>query len=151
MRCAETVEKNRGRVERRELTATTRGVDGVRWPGLGQFLKLVRRTTVAGETRETTSYAITSLPPERASPEALLSMWRGRWEIENRAFHVLDVTLREDHSRIRTGRSAETMGMVRIAAYNHARAHEVDSLPAALRQNALNVEHLLHELGILDQ
>ena len=118
----------------------------VDWPGLGQFLRLERTTWSAGVTRRSVGYAITSLPPERASPEELLAMWRGRWEIENRVFWVKDVVLREDHSGIRTGRGPLAMSLVRNAAINHLRARNVPNTAADLRENALNLHAFLHDL-----
>jgi hypothetical protein len=150
MRRAATLNKGHGRVERRELVASTRGVKQAGWPHLAQFLRLERTTIENGETRTSAAYAITSLPPDRASPEQLLALWRGRWEIES-SFWVRDVVLREDASRIRTGGAARSMSRLRNAAINYLRARKVPNTAAALRENALNLEHLLHELGILKQ
>lgn len=151
MRAGDTLEKSHGRVERRALTTSTRGVKQADWPGLAQFLRLERTTIVDGEPQRSTSYAITSLPPERASPERLLDLWRGRWEIENRLFWVRDVVLREDHSRIRSGSAALNVSHVRNATINYLRARNLPHIAAALRENALKVEQLLHQLGILNQ
>jgi hypothetical protein len=149
MRHHHTVGKGHGRGERREIPTSTRGVAESDWPGLAQFLRVERTTIVDGETRTSVSYAITSLPPERASSAKLLDLWRGRWAIENRLFWVRDVVFREDHSRIRTGTAALATSHVRNAAINYLRARKVDNNAAALRENALKVEALLRELGIL--
>jgi hypothetical protein len=114
-----------------------------------QFLRVDRTTIVDGETRTSVSYAITSLPPERASPAKLLELWRGRRAIENRLFRLRDVVFGEDHGRIRTGTAALAPSHVRNAAINDLRARKVDDNAAALRENALEVEALLRELGIL--
>ena len=50
-RTASTLEKSRGRLDRRTLTATTVGIDTCNWPGVRQFLKLERTTTVQGGTK----------------------------------------------------------------------------------------------------
>ena len=39
--------------------------------------------------------AVTSLPPQQASPHRLLARWRGHWGIENRIHWVQDVALRD--------------------------------------------------------
>ena len=148
MRSAFTLEKNRGRVERRTLSASTQDVAWADWPGLGQFLRLERSVPVHGETTTTVQYAITSLPPDRASPERLLDLWRGRWEIENRLFWVRDVAFREDHSRIRNGTAPLSMSLIKNAAMNTLRALKVPNITAALRENALKVPNLFHKLGI---
>jgi len=149
MRSAATREKSRGRVERRELLASTRGAAASGWPGARQFLRLTRTTTVDGETTHTVQYAVTSLPPDRASPERLLAMWRGRWEIENRVFWVRDVVLREDASRIRSGTAPFAVGAVRNAALNYLRARGTANVAAAVRENALKVAELLRNLGVV--
>ena len=112
------MEKNRGRVERRSVTTTTVGTDTSDWPGLCQFVKLERTTTIRGETRTTLSYAVASHSVESSTPEQLLALWRGRWLIENRLFWVKDSVFREDHSRIRTGQAAFAMSIIRNAIIN---------------------------------
>ena len=148
MRSAGTLEKNRGRIERRTLSASTQDVAWSDWPGLGQFLRLERSVTVHGETTTTVQYAITSLSPDRASPEQLLDLWRGRWDIENRLFWVRDVAFREDASRIRSGNAPLSMSHIKDAAINTLRALKVPNITAALRENALKVPDLFHKLGI---
>src|SRR5262249_30897730 len=46
---------------------------------------------------------------------------RGHWAIENKLHWVLDVTFREDLSRLRTGHGAKNMGVVRHFALNLVR------------------------------
>ena len=89
---ATTIEKNRGRVETRTVTTTTATIDEgyLDWPGAQQLIRLKRHTQLAnGTTRESTTYAITSLSRTTANAELLLDRSRGRWHIENRGFHVL--------------------------------------------------------------
>ena len=95
------------------MTTTTVGTDTSDWPGLRQFVRLERSTTIHGETTTTVSYAVASHPVESSTPGQLLSLWRSRWLIENRLFWVKDAVFREDHSRIRTGRAADA------ARYDH--------------------------------
>jgi len=146
------VEKNRGRIERRRLTTSTRGVKEADWPGLAQFVRLERSVTVRGETTTSVQYAVTSLSPERAGPARLLAISRGRWLIESlfwiRDVPFRDVPFREDHSRIRSGTAPYTMSVLKNAAINTLRALKVDNITAALRENAVKVPALLHNLGI---
>ena len=116
-----TLEKNRGRIEQRTLTTSSLSVSAAGWPGLNRFVRLERTTRIDGQTTTTVGYAVTSLSPEKADAEALLKMWRGRWEIENRVFWIRDVVQREDHSRIRTGRAPESMSILKNAAINYLR------------------------------
>jgi hypothetical protein len=136
-------------VEVRTLTSTTFGLDTCDWPGVKQFLRLERRITREGVTRTTTSYAVTSLPRHRADARRLLQLWRGRWDIENKAFWVRDMVFREDACRIRTGPAPHLMSVVRNAATTLLRALKIDNLSAALREHALKLHLLLHRLRII--
>jgi len=131
------------------LTTTTIGTDTSDWPGLRQFLKLERETTVKGKVRKTTSYAITSHSVKSATAAELLTLWRDRWGIENRLFWVKDVTFREDHSRIRTGNAAYAMSVIRNASINYIRASGNSCIAKALRENALLIPRTLAKLGIV--
>ena len=117
------------------------------WPGLNRFLKLERITTVDGTVTRTVTYAVTSLSAEQANVDHLLAMLRGRWAIES-LFWVKDVVMREDHSRIRSGRSAESLSILRSSAINFLRVLNVPNFAAAFRENALKVNHLLPKLGL---
>ncbi len=144
-----TTEKSRGRIEVRTLTTTTVGTDTSDWPGVRQFLKLERETTVKGKNRKTVSYAVTSHSPESATAEQLLRLWRDRWGIENRLFWVKDVTFREDHCRVRTDNAAFAISVIRNATINYIRASGQPSIAAALRSNVLLLTHTLARLGIV--
>jgi len=133
------------------LTTTTVGTDTCDWPGLSQFLKLERKTTVKGETKTTVAYAITSRSVESSTPEQLLALWRDRWAIENRLFWVKDAVMREDHSRIRTGQAAFAMSIIRNASINSIRASGNTCIAAAFRSNVLQLTSLLARLGIIIQ
>jgi len=45
--------------------------------------------------------------------ERMLALKRRYWVIENRLHHCLDITLREDFSRVRHPNSARILGMIR--------------------------------------
>ena len=109
---ATTIEKNRGRIETRTVTTTTATIDEgyLDWPGARQLIRLHRHTQlVNGSTRESTTYAIASLSRTKANAAFLLDHLCGRWHIENRGFHVLDVSLGDDASRARTGHAAHAL------------------------------------------
>ncbi len=127
----------------------TVGTDTSDWPGLRQFLKLERETTVKGKVRKTVSYAITSHSVTSATATELLTLWRDRWGIENRLFWVKDVTFREDHSRIRTGNAAYAMSVIRNASINYIWASGISCIAKALRKNALLIPHTLAKIRIV--
>jgi len=134
-------------VECRILTTSTQGVEHARWPGLNRFLKLERITTIDGRTTRSVTYAITSLSADQADATVLLALLRARWMVES-LFWVKDVVMNEDHSRIRSGRSAESMSVLRNSAINFLRTPKVSNLAAAFRENCLKLDHLLPKLGL---
>ena len=144
---AQTRDKNRGRLEQRILTTSTRGVAQAKWPGLNRFVRLERITTIDGQTTRSVTYAATSLSVDQADASRLLELIRGRWAIES-LFWIKDAVMREDHSRIRSGRSAESMSILRNSAINFLRAQKVPNFAAALRENALKVHDLLTKLHL---
>ncbi len=123
---------------------------GSAWPGVAQVLRLQRvvqwtdRATGQPRTRTEVAYAITSLPPERASAAELLVRWRAHWHIENRLHWVRDVTLGEDASAIHLGQAPLVMALLRTAVLALLPYVGASSLAAAQRDLAL------HPTGVLD-
>jgi predicted transposase YbfD/YdcC len=70
-------------------------------------------------------YYISSLPPDAVR---LAEAVRGHWGIENQLHRVLNVALREDDSRLRTGHAATNMAVVRRIALNLLK-HETSVKP----------------------
>jgi len=54
------------------------------------------------ETSQQVVYGFSNLTPAEASPQAIATFLRNHWAIENRLHWRRDVTLREDHSQVRT-------------------------------------------------
>jgi hypothetical protein len=52
----------------------------------------------------------------------MLSLKRGYWVIESRLHHCLDITLREDQSRVRTPGAARILGTIRRVVVSLANA-----------------------------
>ena len=137
-----TENRGHGRLECRALTVLSlpEGKD-LGWPGARQIgsIKRVRINQRTGEilSRETT-YFVTSLSPEKASPENLMQIARGHWTIENRVHYVRDVTLREDASQIRKGNSPQVMAAFRNLVLTLLRRAGVTNIATALIRNAAN-------------
>jgi predicted transposase YbfD/YdcC len=119
--CYKTVDKGHGRIEIRQCWTTAHPqylaalYKSEQWAGL-QTAMMVRAERRIGAKRETeTRYYISSLP---GKAQQLLKAVRDHWHIENRLHWVLDVTFREDDSRIRTGNAAQYMAVLRRMALN---------------------------------
>lgn len=91
--------------------------------------------TVKEEVKHTVeiAYGVTSLKKEHASPQRLLELNRGHWEIENRVHYVRDVTYDEDRCRIRTQNGPRVMATIRNLAISIARMMGFRYIPDANR------------------
>jgi predicted transposase YbfD/YdcC len=116
IRTASRIDKGHGRRERRTIRTTTWLNGYLDWPSIGQVFHLRRERTIRGETKIEDVYGITSLSPEEAPPEKLLSLIRSHWAIENQLFGVRDWTLGEDASRVRSGNAAQVAAGLRNVA-----------------------------------
>ncbi len=102
-----------------------------KWPDLNAICRIERiRETKLYCTREVV-YAITSAPTEKFDAAKLLAASRAHWGIENRLHYVLDVTFKEDASRIRTGALPEVMNALRASVL--ALIHRTGQKPTAAR------------------
>ena len=67
-----------------------------------------------------TVYLISSLTLEQLDAAGFLQLKRGYWVIESRLHHALDVTLREDHSRVRHPQAAFALSLFRRVVVSFA-------------------------------
>ncbi len=83
-RTARTVNKGHGRLEIRELVASTELNEflGGQWAGVAQVFQLMRTVYEEGKMRREIVYGITSLSPTRASAARILALVRAHWRIE---------------------------------------------------------------------
>lgn len=119
------------------------------WPGVAQVCRIERWRCVRGKEEHDVAYAITSAPRDQADAATLLAWNRGHWRIENRSHYVRDVTFGEDASQIEKGNAPQILAGLRNGLITALRAEGVKNIAAALRQNALKVQHLLTKLGIV--
>ncbi len=116
-----TVSKGHGRIETRECW-TTSDPEYLKyiatladWRGL-QSIAMVQAVRQIGEQTTTTRrYFISSL---ETNAELMLRAVRTHWGIENTVHWVLDITFREDDSRIRRGYGAENFAVLRHIVLN---------------------------------
>lgn len=117
----ETVSKTSGRVEIRRCWAIADPVamEHIRhyegWTDLQTIVRIERETHIAEQATQDTAYYISSLDNDA---QRILEASRHHWAIENSFHWVLDVTFREDDSRIRSGDAPQNMAVLRTLALN---------------------------------
>lgn len=133
---ARTIDKGHGRLELRQLTASTDLAGFSDWPHLAQALRIERVWWEHGQRKQEVQYAITSLPPAVADAARLLALKRGHWGIENRLHYVKDVTLGEDRSLVHRAQGPTILAMLRDSALSLLRASGCRSVASRLRAHA---------------
>ena len=113
-----TVEKGHGRVETRTYYLCT-DPDFLKlyqplWKNLNGIGMMHSKVEQNGEVTEENHYHITSLTDVNEYADSA----RSHWGVESSLHWCLDVTFREDHSRIRADHSAENFCVVRHIALN---------------------------------
>jgi predicted transposase YbfD/YdcC len=147
---AQTVDLGHGRSAQRNLTTRAALVGYSDWPGLAQVFELGRHVMFpkTGKERVEGVYGVTSLRPERATPERLLALVRGPWQIENQSHWVRDVTFDEDHSQVRCGNIPQVMAALRNTAIGLLRDAGYANIAAAGRRLAAQPLQALALIGI---
>ncbi len=87
---------------------------------------------------EETAYYIST---ELLSAQQAAKTIRDHWGIENRNHYVRDVSMNEDHSRIR--KNPQIMAKLRSTALNMMRANKVTNIKSELYLNALDLDQFL--------
>jgi predicted transposase YbfD/YdcC len=130
----QTVSKTGGRVELRRCWAIAdpiamehiRHYEG--WADLQTIVRVQRETRLGAVITHDTADYITSLNNDA---QRLLEATRHHWAIENSFHWVLDVTFRDDDSRIRSGDAPQNMAVLRTLALNILKR---DTSKASLKQ-----------------
>ena len=139
-----TENKSHGRVERRDYYSTPvpqslRNAQA--WRGLQSIGQVVSQIERDGRTHSEVRLFISSL---KYNDQRLAAAVRNHWGIENSCHWVLDVTFREDDSRIRKGHGAENLALVRRLALSLIKQAQ---LKGSIRRHrkiaAMNNDHLL--------
>ena len=115
------LDKGHGRIEQRECWAIeVKNHEGCfsnteKWKNLTSIIMIRSTRLIQGKETQQTRFYISSV---QANAERLLSATRKHWGIENNLHWVLDLTFKEDESRIRKDLSAENFAVIRHIAYN---------------------------------
>jgi len=153
---AETIGKDHGRFELRNYNVSHQ-VDWYAaersYPGAPRFPQLttigiVESRIERGGTIQTERRSYIS--SRTLSAAAFAAAARGHWAIENTLHWVLDVTFREDLSRLRIGHGAKNMAVVRHFALNLVRqVADNRSIKRRRKRAAWDPQYLLEILGPL--
>lgn len=142
-------ETDHGRHEVRECRVATdltniRDLD--RWDQLAAIVQVKLTRTVKGKTTSQTRYYITDVI---RSAKTMLNAVRSHWQVENRLHWVLDISFREDESRVRSGHAQENLSVVRKLALNLLRqADAKGGIKNRRLQAGWNDDFLLEVAGI---
>ena len=112
-----TSEEGHGRIEHRNyfLSTDLSSLSGVeKWKGLKAIGMVESERHSGGRVSFEQRYFITSLGDVKLFQQAV----RSHWGIENKLHWRLDVTFREDESRIRRGNGPHNIGVIRHMAMN---------------------------------
>ena len=142
---AQTVEKGHGRIEQRRLWASASLNEYLDWPHVQQAFRVDRRTeqVKTGVVTDETVYGITSLPPQQAGPQQLLSLVRGHWNIENGLHYRRDETLREDWCHLRLGHGQRMMAAINNLVLGLLLRRGVNNVPQQRRRYAARWDEAL--------
>ncbi len=102
----------------------------------------------SGKERREVVFGITSLSPQKATPERLLELNRGHWSIENSLHYVRDVTFAEDLSQIRTHTAPRVIDSLKNLALSNLRINKHTTIARALRLYAANPQLTLALIGL---
>ena len=92
------------------------------FPGARLAARLETRVKRNGKWSREVIYLLSSLTREQLQAQGMLSLKRGYWVIESRLHHCLDITLREDQSRVRNPTAARALGTMRRVVVSLANA-----------------------------
>ena len=104
----------------RLLPITDWCTEAARWKDSHSLVEVIRNRTIKGETKQEISYYITS---STDGVEKLAGVIRNHWAIENSQHWVLDVTFREDESKIYADDGAKNMCLFRRLLMNMIKGH----------------------------
>ena len=108
---AKSVQKGHGRLELRQLWASTQMNDwlATEWAGVAQVFRLRRDVRDGAKAREEIVYGLTNLPRKKANASRLLVFQQAHWRIENRLHDRRDVALGEDACQVRLAGAPEAL------------------------------------------
>lgn len=144
-----TVNKDHGRFEKRSCWIT----DDIawlenkdKWAGLKSLIMVESMREIDDVVTEEVRYYITSIP---ANALLAADVVRSHWAIENSLHWILDVTFREDDSRIRRGNAPQNLAIIRHIVLNMLQQHRAKkmSIKKLRKKSGWDNAHLKKILG----
>lgn len=123
-----TVDQDHGRLETRTcycLPAQQWFPDLNEWDDLCTLVMIESTREINGEKKSEVRYYLSSLP---VNAEKLLGAVRNHWGIENSLHWVLDMTFREDESRVRKDHAPENLATIRRVVLNMLKLNKPKNL-----------------------
>ncbi len=151
-RTVTTVDKGHGRLEVRQLRASTELNEylAATWADVAQVFEIERDIVRNGKPTHEVVYGITSLPAQAADPGAVLGLVRHHWHLENRVHWRRDVTLGEDGCQVKQGKAAQVLAALNNGVLMLMDHLGVENVKAQMREFAAHplaaVTLLLSEL-----
>ena len=146
----QTVDGDRGRIETRNYSQCE-DIDWLRerhpdWADLTSIGRVISTREVDGKTTAQTRYFISSLPLD---VKRFAHAVRSHWGIENRLHWVLDMTFRDDDSRVRKDQAPTNFAVIKHMAMNLLnKAKDKKSLRVMRKKAGWNNRYLLQILGV---
>jgi len=131
----QTVDADHGRIETRRCWATN-VLDDIAntkaWKGMQSIVRIDAERKLKDKTSVETRYYITSLPPDA---KKINSAIRTHWGIENKIHWVLDVTFREDESRVRKDSGPQIKSALNRIAINICNKDDTKKIAISRKRN----------------
>ncbi len=117
-----------------------------KWKGLKTIVMVRRKRSLWNDETDNVSYYISSLEADAAM---IADSIRSHWSVENSLHWVLDVTFKEDQSRIRMGHGPENMALLRRLCVSLLKRHpSQDSIKTKRFRAALSHDFLIDLLTV---
>lgn len=146
----QTVDGDKGRIETRSYSQCE-DIDWLRerhpdWADLTSIGRVISTREVDGKTTTQTRYFISSLPLD---VKRFAHAVRSHWGIENRLHWVLDMTFRDDDSRVRKDQAPKNFAVIKHMAMNLLnKAKDKKSLRVMRKKAGWNNRYLHQILGV---
>jgi predicted transposase YbfD/YdcC len=137
-RQAQTVNKGHGRLEVRQVRASTElnAYLAASWVDVAQVFTIEREVVRGGKATHEVVYGLTSLPAAVSPPEHLLGLVRAHWQLENRVHWRRDVTLGEDGCQVKQPQAAQVLAALNNVVLTLMDRLGVPNMAAQMREFA---------------